>query len=76
MEPGELAMALQSWLGQRQDVARCIGGPEGLAAACVATNREQWSLSRLTLAHSLVRVLVAEQLYRAWSIIEGRPYHR
>ncbi len=76
LNTAELAMALQSWLDQRQDVALWIGGPEGLAAACVATSHEQWSLSRLTLAHSLVRVLVAEQLYRAWSIIEGHPYHR
>ncbi|GMQ89917.1 MAG: hypothetical protein BMS9Abin10_0254 [Gammaproteobacteria bacterium] len=76
MDTAGLALTLQSWLDQRQDIALWIGGPEGLAAACVEGSHEQWSLSRLTLPHPLVRVLVAEQLYRAWTIIEGHPYHR
>ncbi len=53
-----------------------VGGPEGLSPECLARAEERWSLSRLTLAHPLVRVVLAEQLYRAWSIIHHRPYHR
>ena len=51
-------------------------GPEGLAPACLERADESWALSRLTLAHPLVRVVLAEQLYRAWSIIQNLPYHR
>ena len=57
-------------------MALLIGGPEGLARACLAQAAETWSLSALTLPHPLVRVLVAEQLYRAWSILKSQPYHR
>ncbi len=72
----QLASTLRSWLNESRDIALLIGGPEGLSRSCIERSHEQWSLSRLTLAHSFVRVLVAEQLYRAWSIIHGRPYHR
>lgn len=72
--------ALASWLAERLRAARplalLIGGPDGLAAPCRARADESWSLSPLTLPHALVRVLVAEQLYRAMSLSAGHPYHR
>jgi len=54
----------------------CIGGPDGLAADIDAQARLRWSLSALTLPHALARVVVAEALYRAVSLIKGHPYHR
>ncbi len=72
----ELAHKLRDWLAQGRTVALLIGGPEGLARACLDQADETWSLSALTLPHPLVRVLVAEQLYRAWSILKNLPYHR
>ncbi|QKJ50328.1 23S rRNA (pseudouridine(1915)-N(3))-methyltransferase RlmH [Providencia rettgeri] len=59
-----------------RNVSLLIGGPEGLAPACKAAAEQSWSLSPLTLPHPLVRVLVAESLYRAWSITTNHPYHR
>lgn len=53
-----------------------IGGPDGLAPAVLTAAHQRWSLSPLTLPHPLVRVVVAEQLYRAWSASVGHPYHR
>lgn len=58
------------------DVALLIGGPDGHAPAVRARAPESWSLSRLTLPHGLARVLLAEQIYRAQSILLGHPYHR
>lgn len=58
------------------DLILLAGGPEGLCPEFSAGCREQWSLSDLTLPHPLVRILVAEQLYRAWSMLQGHPYHR
>ncbi|HKJ77698.1 MAG TPA: 23S rRNA (pseudouridine(1915)-N(3))-methyltransferase RlmH, partial [Gammaproteobacteria bacterium] len=71
-----LAGRLEGWLGAGRDIALLVGGPEGLAPACLQAAEEKWSLSPLTLPHPLVRVLVAEQLFRAWSILKGHPYHR
>lgn len=71
-----LAGLLEEWMRDGADVALLVGGPDGLAPACIERSRLQWSLSPLTLPHGLVRVLVAEQLYRAWSILKGHPYHR
>lgn len=71
-----LAMQLERWKQDGRDVSLLIGGPEGLAPACKAAARQSWSLSPLTLPHPLVRVLVAESLYRAWSITTNHPYHR
>jgi 23S rRNA (pseudouridine1915-N3)-methyltransferase len=73
--PG-LAKRLERQMAEGRDLALLVGGPEGLAPACLARADERWSLSRLTLAHPVVRVVVAEQLYRAWSIISHKPYHR
>lgn len=71
-----LAQRLGDWLQDGRDLALLVGGPEGLSEACRARAELQWSLSPLTLPHSLVRVIVAEQLYRAWSVLQGHPYHR
>jgi len=57
-------------------VALLIGGPEGLSADCIARSEQRWSLSNLTLPHPLVRIVVAEQIYRACSILQNHPYHR
>jgi 23S rRNA (pseudouridine1915-N3)-methyltransferase len=71
-----LAHHLGHWLQQGQDLALLIGGPEGLAPLCLARAAIRWSLSPLTFPHPLVRVIVAEQLYRAFSLLKGHPYHR
>ncbi len=71
-----VAEQMKLWLSGGRDIALLIGGPEGLSAACLERADTQWSLSALTLAHPVVRVVLAEQLYRAWSILENRPYHR
>ena len=73
--PG-LAARLQAFRENGDDVALLVGGPDGLAPACLDRAQEQWSLSALTLPHPLVRVLISEQLYRAVSIAGGHPYHR
>jgi len=72
----QLSTELDSWLHDGRDVALLVGGPEGLAPECVTRAEQRWSLSSLTLPHPLVRVVVAEQLYRAWSILQNHPYHR
>lgn len=71
-----LAARLRAQMGEGEDLALLIGGPEGLSDACLAQSAERWSLSALTLAHPVVRVVLAEQLYRAWTIISIHPYHR
>lgn len=53
-----------------------VGGPDGLADNCLQRADERWSLSALTLPHPLVRIVVAEQMYRVWSVLAGHPYHR
>lgn len=67
---------LERWLGEGRDVALLIGGPDGLDKELSASCDDRWSLSPLTLPHPLVRVVVAEQVYRAWSLLRGHPYHR
>lgn len=71
-----LSRRLSDWMHSGRDVALLIGGPDGLTRECLDRAELKWSLSRLTLPHALVRVVVAEQLYRAWSILQGHPYHR
>jgi 23S rRNA (pseudouridine1915-N3)-methyltransferase len=67
-------------LGQLRDEGRnvslLVGGPDGLAPACLAAADASWSLSALTFPHPVVRVIVAEQLYRVWSLLSHHPYHR
>ncbi|MGH1539789.1 MAG: 23S rRNA (pseudouridine(1915)-N(3))-methyltransferase RlmH [Arenicella sp.] len=72
----ELSRLQQEWIDLNQDVALIIGGPEGIAPQLIAKSNQVWSLSAMTFAHPLVRVMVAEQLYRGWSIIANLPYHR
>ncbi len=72
----QLAGQLEKWLAGGSDVALLVGGPEGLSEDARQAAAQQWSLSPLTLPHPLVRVIVAEQLYRAWSILANHPYHR
>ncbi|MEP6548850.1 MAG: 23S rRNA (pseudouridine(1915)-N(3))-methyltransferase RlmH [Gammaproteobacteria bacterium] len=71
---------LSAWLAARmrdgRPLALLIGGPDGLAPRCRERADQSWSLSPLTLPHALVRVIVAEQLYRAMSLLAGHPYHR
>ena len=71
-----LASHLQSWHDQSQDIALLIGGPEGISSTCLQKARTVWSLSKLTLPHPLARILIAEQIYRAFSILSNHPYHR
>lgn len=72
----QLAERLRFWQSDGRDVAFVIGGPDGLDPALAATADETLRLSDLTLPHALVRVLLAEALYRAWSVTVGHPYHR
>lgn len=71
-----LAAQLDDWLLSGRDVALLVGGPDGLSDACLARADQRWSLSALTYPHALVRIVLAEQLYRAWTISTGHPYHR
>jgi 23S rRNA (pseudouridine1915-N3)-methyltransferase len=72
----QLADRLRFWLGDGRDVALLVGGPDGLDPALKATADETLRLSDLTLPHAFVRVLLAEALYRAWSVTANHPYHR
>ncbi len=72
----QLADRLKKWMSGGQDVAFLIGGPDGLDASIKQTANETLRLSSLTLPHALVRVILAEALYRAASLLKGHPYHR
>ena len=72
----QLAERMKTWLTGGRDVSLVIGGADGLHADVKARADWLWSLSALTLPHGMVRVLLSEQLYRAWSVINGHPYHR
>jgi 23S rRNA (pseudouridine1915-N3)-methyltransferase len=71
-----LAIGLSDWQSDGRDLCFIIGGPDGVADACRQRADGTWSLSNLTLPHGLARVLFAEQMYRAWSLQTGHPYHR
>ena len=71
-----LARQLETWKMDGRDVSLLIGGPEGLSPECIVASEQKWSLSALTLPHPLVRIIVAESLYRAWSVTQNHPYHR
>ncbi|MCQ4273008.1 MULTISPECIES: 23S rRNA (pseudouridine(1915)-N(3))-methyltransferase RlmH [Pseudomonas] len=73
---GQLARELERWRLDSRTVNLMVGGPEGLAPEVCARSEQRWSLSPLTLPHPLVRILVGEQLYRAWTVISGHPYHK
>ena len=72
----QLAQHLADWRMEGGDVDLIVGGPDGLAPECSNRARQKWSLSALTLPHPLVRILLAEQLYRAWTILNNHPYHK
>lgn len=72
----DLAARLERWQTDGGDVAFVIGGPDGLAAGLKRDAHEMLGLSSLTLPHALVRVVLAEALYRAWSLTRNHPYHR
>ena len=72
----QLAQRLEHWRGLGRDLAVLIGGPEGHAADVISRADEQWSLGPLTLPHMLVRLVAAEQLYRAAALLANHPYHR
>jgi len=71
-----LAERLRDWMASGRDVALLVGGPDGLSSSCLDRADQRWSLSALTYPHSLVRIILAEQLYRAWTLTTGHPYHR
>ncbi|MCH4563786.1 23S rRNA (pseudouridine(1915)-N(3))-methyltransferase RlmH [Halomonas sp. EGI 63088] len=72
----QLAREAEAWRLEGRDVALLVGGPDGLEPSLSAAADQRWSLSPLTLPHPLVRILLAEQLYRAWTLMVGHPYHR
>jgi len=72
----QLAARMETWLTSGRDIALVIGGADGLHASVKSRADWLWGLSKLTLPHGMVRVLLAEQLYRAWTVIQHHPYHR
>ncbi len=72
----QLASHLRDWQLGGDNISLLVGGPDGLAEECLARADQRWSLSALTLPHPLVRIVLAEQLYRAWTINNNHPYHR
>ncbi len=70
------SVQLDRWMLEYPRVNLLIGGPDGLSADCLAACRQRISLGRMTLPHALVKIVLLEQLYRAWSILQGHPYHR
>lgn len=76
MSTEQLAEEIRNWQMDGRDVTLIIGGPDGLSDQVLNKANNKISLSKLTLPHPLVRVIIAEQLYRAWSLNQGHPYHR
>jgi 23S rRNA (pseudouridine1915-N3)-methyltransferase len=72
----QLAARMKSWMNDGRDVALLVGGPDGLHPELKQTADETWRLSDLTLPHAFVRVLLAEALYRGWTVMVNHPYHR
>ncbi|PAJ75531.1 23S rRNA (pseudouridine(1915)-N(3))-methyltransferase RlmH [Pseudoalteromonas sp. NBT06-2] len=72
----KLAKNMIKWQLDGRDISLLVGGPEGLAPQCIAASEQKWSLSNLTLPHPLVRIILAESLYRGWSLNTNHPYHR
>lgn len=72
----QLSDQLGHWLQDGRNIDLLIGGPEGLAPECLKKAESAWSLSPLTFPHFIIRVMVAEQIYRAHSMLQGHPYHR
>ncbi|MDY6890580.1 MAG: 23S rRNA (pseudouridine(1915)-N(3))-methyltransferase RlmH [Pseudomonadota bacterium] len=72
----QLADQARQWCMEGRNVSLLVGGPDGLDPRALALAEQRWSLSALTLPHPLVRVVLAEQLYRAWTLLQGHPYHK
>jgi 23S rRNA (pseudouridine1915-N3)-methyltransferase len=72
----KLAQNMERWQMDGLTVVLLVGGPDGLSDACRARANQQWSLSALTLPHPIVRILLSEQIYRAWTVTQNHPYHR
>ena len=72
----QLSEQLGNWRMNGSDIALIIGGPDGISPELLTRAHQRWSLSALTLPHPLVRVLVSEQIYRAWTLLQGHPYHK
>ena len=72
----EMSRQMEEWMRHGEQVALLVGGAEGFPPQLLRTAHETWSLSALTFAHPLVRVIIAEQVYRCFSLLEGLPYHR
>lgn len=76
LDTGQWAQKLGRLRDEGRNISLLVGGPDGLAPECLARADALWSLSALTFPHPVVRVIVAEQLYRAWSLLNNHPYHR
>ncbi len=72
----QLAVRMQDWMMGGANIALLVGGPDGLTSEILGLAQEKWSLSNLTFPHPLVRVILAEQIYRAYTVTENHPYHR
>lgn len=72
----DVSAQLKHWMMQGKNLSLLIGGPDGHADSTLDSAQQRWSLGPLTLPHPLVRVVLAEQIYRAWTITVGHPYHR
>jgi len=72
----QLSHTIKKWQLEACNISLLIGGPEGLSPQCIARSDLRWSLSKLTLPHTLVRIIVAESLYRAYTLTINHPYHR
>lgn len=72
----QLAERMRAWMRGGRDVVFFVGGPDGVTDSLLQSADQRWSLGPLTLPHPLVRVVLAEQLYRAWSLTQNHPYHR
>lgn len=72
----QLAEEVKKWQAMGNNVALLVGGPDGLSPECLARANARWSLSALTMPHPMVRVVLSEALYRAWSVTVNHPYHR
>lgn len=72
----KLASQITKWQSMGNNIALLVGGPDGLSAECLTRANQRWSLSALTFPHPMVRVVLSEAIYRAWSVTVNHPYHR
>lgn len=72
----ELSEQIERWQQMGNDIVLMVGGPDGLSEKCLQRANTKWSLSALTLPHPMVRIILAEAIYRAWSVTVNHPYHR